>query len=110
MSTAWKFVGPGRHFGVPSRDITAEEFETLSPRQRRIITESPAYEELQLDDPLGELSNAEFDTLSPAEKGARTREANRRAEEAAAAAQAEADARAAATQATGDAAGSQDGE
>ena len=42
--TAFKFVGPGRHYGVPSRDITAEEFDGLTPRQRRIIVESAAYE------------------------------------------------------------------
>ena len=42
--TSFKFVGPGRHYGVPARDITAEEIDGLRPRQKRIIVESAAYE------------------------------------------------------------------
>jgi hypothetical protein len=94
MSTRYRYVGPGRHYGTPARDVEPEEYRTLSPRQQRILRESPAYEAVDLDDPLGELSNAQFEKLSPAEKGQRTKESNRRAEEAAAAATAEAGARA----------------
>ena len=41
--SAFKYVGPGHHYGVPKRDITEEEFAALSPRLQRIVTESPAY-------------------------------------------------------------------
>ena len=80
MSTSYRYVGPGRHFGVPARDVDPDEVERLSPRQQRILRESPAYAAVELDDPLGEVSNAAFEKLSPAEKGQRTKEANKRAE------------------------------
>lgn len=35
--------GQGRHYGIPSRDLTQAEFEALTPNLQRIVRESPAY-------------------------------------------------------------------
>lgn len=45
MSHGYRFVpGRGRHYGVPARDLTQDEFEALEPAKRRIVRHSPAYE------------------------------------------------------------------
>lgn len=35
--------GKGRHYGVPARDLTQDEFEALTPTEQRVVRESPAY-------------------------------------------------------------------
>lgn len=81
---------PGIHFGVPDRDLTADEFAALPPDLRREVKASPLYELVGAKeaprytlDPLRTLDDAAYEALSPAEKGQRTKEANRLADEAA---------------------------
>jgi hypothetical protein len=81
---------PGLHFGVPDRDLTADEFAALPPDLRREVKSSPLYELTGATeaprytlDPLRQLDDAAWEALTPAEKGQRTKEANRLAEEAA---------------------------
>ena len=89
----WRHVGPGYFPGVPPRDLTQADVETLTITDLLNIEASAVYELVNpiTLDPLRELPDAEFDKLSPAEKGKRTREANERAEADARAAQEAAD-------------------
>lgn len=43
-ATGYTYKGPGRVYGVPARDITAEEFEALTGRQRRVVLHSGWYQ------------------------------------------------------------------
>jgi len=43
MSNGYSYTGEGRHYGIPTRDLTQDEFEALAPDQQRIVRESPAY-------------------------------------------------------------------
>jgi hypothetical protein len=72
---------PGVIYGVPEGDLTQADLDHLPPFLLREIVHSALYEEANTLDPLGEITDAAYEDLSPAEKGARTREANKRAEE-----------------------------
>ena len=78
----WRYVGPGYFPGVPPRDLTQSDVDALAITDLLNIEASSAYELVNpiTLDPLRELPDAEFEKLSPAEKGKRTREANERAE------------------------------
>lgn len=45
MSNGWKYVGKGERisYGVPTRDIGADEFDRLNPLDQRRIEESDLY-------------------------------------------------------------------
>lgn len=80
--------GKGRVFGVPARDLTDAEVAALPPDKRRAVKQSGIWEvaasaDDTLADPLAALGDEEYAALAPAEKAKRTREAKRRAEEAA---------------------------
>lgn len=104
----YRYVGPDRFYGIPVRDLSADEFAALDPEQRRKVRLSPAYAEIPDEtlsppplsitlDPLGELDDASYEALTPADKGKRTKEANTRAEAEAKAAEEAAKAQADAT-------------
>ncbi len=42
--TAHMYTGGGFAYAVPARDITAEEFDAMDGRQRRIVLQSGWYE------------------------------------------------------------------
>jgi len=87
---------PGSIPAVPPGDITATQFERMRPDLRREVRHSPLYtlvagQEAPVTpvapvitkDPLGGLDDDAYEALSPAEKGQRTKEAKRLADEAA---------------------------
>lgn len=45
MSTGWTYVGDGVRYsyGVPARDLSAEEFAALTPLDQRVVMQSGAY-------------------------------------------------------------------
>lgn len=43
-ATGFTYKGPGRVYGVPAHDITADEFERLDGKQRRVVLHSGWYE------------------------------------------------------------------
>jgi hypothetical protein len=45
-SKGYRFVGQGQFTGVKSADLTAEAFDRLDPRAKRIVRTSGAWEEL----------------------------------------------------------------
>lgn len=95
---AFRFLGGGYFPGVPRRDLTQREYDALPAKWQREIDASAIYETVDPPapislDPLGELTDPEYEALSPADKGARTREAKKQAEEAEASAAAGAAAR-----------------
>lgn len=50
-ATGFVYKGPGRAYGVPARDITAEEFEALNGRQRGIVLRSGWYQPAKAEAP-----------------------------------------------------------
>jgi hypothetical protein len=45
MITAYTYIGKGEHhYGIPARDLTAEEFGALSVDQRAAVTEGGLYQ------------------------------------------------------------------
>lgn len=42
--SAYRYIGDGFAYAVPARDITADEFDALDGRQRRIVLHSGWYE------------------------------------------------------------------
>jgi hypothetical protein len=57
-SKGYRFVGQGQFTGVKSADLTAEAFERLDPRAKRIVRTSGAWEEVS-----GDLTRNEIDAL-----------------------------------------------
>lgn len=83
---AFTYQGPDVFYGIPARDITEEEYQEMGSDLKRTVRLSPAYVPVlpgdELDDPLKTLTNEQFADLTPAGKGARTREAKRLVDEA----------------------------
>lgn len=77
--------GRGRVYGVPARDLTDAEVAALPADLRRAVKHSGVWrhvdDDATLDDPLAALADGDYARLTPAEKGARTREAKRLAAE-----------------------------
>lgn len=49
MSNAWKYVGKGERisYGVPTRDLSADEFKRLNPLDQRHVMKSDLYREVK---------------------------------------------------------------
>lgn len=66
--------------GVPARDLTDADIARLTDRQAGdlglLYAAAGDEGDQEQHDPLGELTNEEYDALTPAEKGGRTRRAN----------------------------------
>lgn len=64
-ATGYTYKGPGRVYGVPARDITAEEFEAFTGRQRGLVLRSGWYVATEVAEaPLASLKRADLNAMA----------------------------------------------
>lgn len=61
--SGYRYDGSARYYGVPARDLTQDEFDRLSPSQRRLVLTSPAYQAVTARG-LSDLRRADLDALA----------------------------------------------
>ena len=65
MTTAYRYdASKGRFSGVPARDITAEQFDAMGPREKRIVRLSGAYTAVEPQKLLTNQTRDELDALA----------------------------------------------
>lgn len=64
MTTGYRYDGSARYYGVPARDISADEFDRMDPQLQRIVLTSPAYTPIRVDRPLSDMRRAELDAIA----------------------------------------------
>jgi hypothetical protein len=67
MTVAYRYRGPARYLGVPSRDITQAELVTLGPRAQRTLRAAAlqgAFEEVAAVGSLADMTRADLDEIA----------------------------------------------
>lgn len=67
--SGYRYVGSDRFYGIPIRDLSADEFVALDPEQRRKVRRSPAYAEIVPTPPAPPKSKPAPKAAKPSEGG-----------------------------------------
>lgn len=44
---AYRYKGPGKYFGIPARDLTADDIAALGPKKARTVRDAAEYTEVK---------------------------------------------------------------